>query len=175
MAGTVLNSIPFHLQPIESLPRGHGNEDRSNSSVPRSGGISRLANTANLGREKPNETDSPFDFSRRLRGLRHDMGHYPQTREKFCNIPPNEGDGVVARLPPEKPPNDVGARFERDPGERMGLNGQHAFPLLGDETIGAARSGIEDGRRIENQGKLVVHARRATWNGIRRWRAARVG
>ena len=82
---------------------------------------------------------------------------------------------MVAPLPPGMAPN-VEARFERDPGQvRKGLNGPLVRPMLGDESTGAAHAGVADRRRKESQGKLVVHAGRAAWNGIRRGRPARGG
>ena len=84
---------------------------------------------------------SQGDGTARHQTLYHFAGHY-----RLSN------DGVVAPLPPGMAPN-IWARFERDPGERRkGLYGQHAFPLLGDETTGTARSGVAGRRRNETQG-----------------------
>ena len=97
--------------------------------------------------------------------------------ERLIALPdsvPLSGDEVVAPLPPVMTTN-IGARFERDPAERRkGLNGQHAFPY-NRRRNNRCRSPVADKRRNETQGKLVVHARRATWNGIRLGRLVRSG
>ena len=67
--------------------------------------------------------------------------------------PAKSGDGAVDPLPPGMAPNG-GASFERDlGGAKKRAIGQRAFSLLGDETTGAARSGVADRWRNECQGK----------------------
>ena len=65
--------------------------------------------------------------------------------------------------------------IDRDIPSPEEANGLLVRPMLEDESTGVAHTGVADRRRKENQGKLVVHAGRAAWNGIRRGRPARGG
>ena len=61
------------------------------------------------------------------------------------------------------------------PGSPEGANGLLVSPMLADESTGGRSRGRRRQKEKRNQGKLVVHAGRAAWYGIRRGRPARGG